>query len=357
MQNLDEIDYRILTVIGKNPLATITEISRETGVNVKTLSKRLQQLIDRKTLIAVSAQICPSTLELESIIFFVNMKFKNIPIMEKLCDLHPYTRFRVRCLGACNGLMIIFMVPKNSLRYLLELFDKLRELGLIEDYTYLTSIAKWTWRDNDFTYYDVKRDEWTFNWDEWGRYFESLKGPNELEAYPPSILHKLDKSDMAVLRELSINARVRLKDLNEKLKIPEYQLSRKMKLYLDSGVIEGFRVLIYSKASNLFNQFIFKCRCPVATTAKFAMAVKKLPFQLTFMPTQEGFTLVIFLPPLGVSYLGEILQNNVDDVKLMWADYRTSMRYWFYGETFKDGVWQADRKMLVDNIIMELKVK
>jgi len=87
------------------------------------------------------------------------------------------------------------------------------------------------------------------------------------------------------------------------------------------------------------------------------MAVKKLPFQLTFMPTQEGFTLVIFLPPLGVSYLGEILQNNVDDVKLMWADYRTSMRYWFYGGTFKDGVWQADRKMLVDNIIMELKVK
>ena len=357
MQNLDEIDYKILTAVGKNPLASIVELSKETGVNVKTLSKRLQQLIDRKILIAISAQICPSALELEPIIIFVNTKFRNISILEKLCDLHPYTRFRVRCLGAFNGLMSVFMIPKNSLKYLLELFDKLRDLGLIDDYTYLASIAKWIWRDNDFTYYDVKKDEWAFNWDEWSRYLESLKGPSELEAYPPSILHKLDKSDMAVLRELSINARVRFKDLSEKLKIPEYHLSRRMKLYLDSGVIEGFRALIYSKASNLFNQFIFKCRCPVATTAKIAMAIKKLPFQSTFMPTQEGFTLVIFLPPLGISYLGEILQRNVDDVKLMWADYRTSMRYWFYGETFKDGVWQADRKMLVDNILMELKIK
>jgi DNA-binding Lrp family transcriptional regulator len=357
MQELDEIDYRILTALGKKPLATITEISKETGVNVKTLSKRLQRLIDEKVLMAVSAQICPSTLELEPILLFINMKFKNLPMIEKLCDLHSYTRFRVRCLGACNGLMSIFMMPRNSLRYLLEFFDRLRELGLIDDYTYLTSIAKWVWKDNDFTYYDVKRDEWTFNWDEWGRYLESLKGPSELEAYPPSILHKLDNGDMALLRELSINARAKFKDLSEKLKIPEYQISRRIKLYLDSGIIEGFRVLVYSKASNLFNQFIFKCRCPVATTAKFAMAIKKLPFQLTFMPTQEGFTLIIFLPPLGVSYLGEILQRNVDDVKLMWADYRTSMRYWFYGETFKDGVWQADRKMLVDNILMELKMK
>jgi len=357
VQELDEIDYKILTAIGKNPLATITEISKETGINVKTLSKRLQGLIESKVIYNVSAQICPSTLELEPIILFINMKFKNIPIIEKLCDLHPYTRFRVRCFGGFNGLMSVFMMPRNSLRYLLELFDRLRELGLIDDYTYLTSIAKWVWRDNDFTYYDMKRDEWTFNWDDWSRYLESLKGPSELEAYPPSILHKLDKADMALLRELSINARAKFKDLSEKLKIPEYQISRRMKLYLDSGVIEGFRVMIKTKASNLFNQFIFKCRCPVATTAKFAMAIKKLPFQLTFMPTQEGFTLIIFLPPLGVSYLGEILQGSVDDVKLMWADYRTSMRYWFYGETFKDGVWQADRKMLVDDILMELRVK
>jgi DNA-binding Lrp family transcriptional regulator len=44
MQELDEIDYRILTALGKNPLATITELSKETGVNVKTLSKRLQAI-------------------------------------------------------------------------------------------------------------------------------------------------------------------------------------------------------------------------------------------------------------------------------------------------------------------------
>jgi DNA-binding Lrp family transcriptional regulator len=357
VQELDEIDYRILTALGRNPLATITELSKETGVNVKTLSKRLQQLIQSKVIRSISAQISPSALGQEPVIIFMNTKWKNTSIVEKVGELHPYTRFSARCLGAFNGLINIFMMPRNSLGYLLELFDRLRGLGLIDDYTYLTSIAKWVWREADFTYYDVRKDEWTFDWDEWSKYVESLKGPAELEAYPPSILHKLDKTDMALLRELSKNARAKFKDLSEKLKIPEYQISRRIKLYLDNGVIEGFRVLIYSKASNLFDQFIFKCRCPVATTAKFAIAFKKLPFPLTFMPTQEGFTLVTLLPPSGVSYLGDILQRNVDDIKLMWADYRTSRRYWFYGETFKDGVWQADRKMLVDDILMELRVK
>ncbi|MCX8168817.1 MAG: AsnC family transcriptional regulator [Candidatus Methanomethylicia archaeon] len=357
MPLLDYLDYKILTILGKNPLATVIELSKELGINVKTLSKRMKLLMKEKVLYNVSAQICPVPLELEPIIVFIDTKLKNIPAIENVGEKHPYTRFSTRCLGSINGLMKIFTIPRNSIKYLLELFDRLREIGLIEKYRYVNSIAKWSYVESDFTYYDPIEDDWKFNWKLWGGNVDSIENVGELEGYPPSILHRMDENDMKILEELSINARVKLKDLSEKLGIPEYHLSRRIKFYLDNGVIEGFRLSLYLKASNLFNQFIFKCICPVNITARFAKAIKKLPFPLTFMPTQEGFVLIILLPPLGISYLGEALQKYVEKVEFMWADYRTSRRYYFYGEPFKGGRWQADKKTLVDNVLERLNLK
>jgi len=355
MQELDELDYRILTALGRNPLARIIDLSEELKVNVKTLSRRLQRLVESKVLYSVSAQICPATLELEPVILFMDVKFKNIPLVEKVGEEHPYTRHSVRCLGKFNGLMMTFAIPRNSMRYLLELFDKLHEIGLIDKYVYVNSIAKWSYVECDFTYYDPTCDEWKFDWENWKRYVDSIRESYTLESYPPSILHKMSEDDMRILRELSINARVRLKDLSDKLKIPEYQISRRIKFYLDNGVIEGFRVILYLKASNVFNQFIFKCKCPVNVTAKLSEAVKKLPFPLTFMPTQEGFTLTILSPPPGISHLGEILQKYANEVEFMWTDYRNSRRYYFYGEPFKNGKWQVDRETLIDNVLRKIK--
>ena len=357
MTFLDSIDYKILTALGRNPLATVVELSKELGINVKTLSKRLRRLIDEKILHSTSAQICPAPLELEPIVFFIDTKIKNVPLIEKIGEEHPYTTFCTRCLGSVNGLMKIFAIPRNSIKYLLELFNRLQEIGLVEKYVFFSSIAKWNYVETDFTHYDPITDNWKFDWKLWEEEVDSIRNVGELEGYPPSILHRMDEKDMKILRELSIDARVKLKDLSEKLGIPEYHLSRRIKFYLDNGVIEGFRLSLYSKASNLFDQFIFKCKCPVDVTARFMKAVKKLPFQLTFIPTQEGFTLVILLPPLGISYLGETLQKYVEKVEFMWADYRTSRRYYFYGEPFKDGRWQTDKKTLVDDILKNINLK
>jgi len=175
MQELDELDYRILTALGRNPLAKVVDLSEELKVNVKTLSKRLQKLVESKVLYSVSAQICPATLELEPVILFMDVKFKNIPLVEKVGEEHLYTWYSVRCLGKFNGLIMIFAIPRNSMRYLLELFDKLHEIGLIDKYVYVNSIAKWSYVECDFTYYDPTRDEWKFDWENWPQVLEKVK--------------------------------------------------------------------------------------------------------------------------------------------------------------------------------------
>jgi len=79
-------------------------------------------------------------------------------------DLHPYTRFRVRCLGETNGHFAMFAVPTGSLSLLLEFFEELRSTGLIKGYRYDVAISSWTHTETDFDYYDVEDDSWSFDW-------------------------------------------------------------------------------------------------------------------------------------------------------------------------------------------------
>ncbi|MEM2136719.1 MAG: winged helix-turn-helix transcriptional regulator [Candidatus Methanomethylicia archaeon] len=355
LRSLDEEDYKILTVLGKNPLSKVVEISKLTGLNVKTVSKRLKNLIESKVLYYVAAQICAPSLDMDSIIVFSNVKFKDIPIIEKVCDLHLYTRYRIRVLGSVNGLLMAFNMPKGSQPLLINLLDELEKLGYIRGYNYYTTIAKWIYNENDFSRYNVREDSWNFDWNVWERRIESVEKA-ELNPYPPSILHQMNEKDMTILRELTINARERLKDISKKTGIPEYHLSRRISFYIDNGVIEGFRVVVYTHASRIFDQFIFKCKCPVTTTAKIATTIKELPFQSTFVPLKEGFILQIFLPPTSISEFGKIIQGKVEEMEFMWADYKTSMRYYFYGEPFKTGRWQIDRKTLINDILTKIKI-
>lgn len=357
MVTLDDIDYRILTILGKEPLGRIIDLSKKVGISNKTFTRRLAKLIANNVFLGVSAQICHPALDLDPILVFINTKFKNLDLIEKMCNLHPYARYRIRCLGAVNGLMAMFAMPRRSISLLLELLDELKEKGVILNYNYTVPIGKWIYGENDFSYYDIKRDTWIFDWRNWEKYLESVKSLEALEEYPPSVLHKMDLKDMMILRELTINARKKLKVIAEKCNVPIYHLSRRMDFYIKNGVIEGFRVLIASHASRLFDLFIFRCKCSIKITSKFAKAIKAIPFQFTFIPLSDGFLLWLFLPPTNVSFLGNILQKYCDDVDFAWADYRSSMRYWFYHEPFVDSKWVANRNMLVRGILRKLDLK
>ena len=352
--SLDEVDYKILTALSKNPLGRINELSKQAEVSDKTFRQRFSKLIENKIFLGVSAQICYPTLSLDPILIFANAKFRNIGILEDMCDLHPYTRYRIRCLGAVNGLIMFFAVPTGSYSLLFELLDELCDRGLIINYTYSIPIGKCICVEHDFSYYDVENDSWSFNWADWEDYLSSMNPPPKIEECPPSILHKMDDRDMLILRYLTINARVKLKYLSRKCNVPIYHLSRRIKFYRRSGVIDSFRVIISSKASRLFDLFHFKCKCSVKVTAKFAKAILKIPFQATLIPLTDGFMLQIFLPPSNISSIGEILQKYCDDVQFIWGDYKSSKRYWFYHEPFVNGKWLSSREYMVDNVLKEL---
>ncbi len=345
-------DVQVLSVLGRRPLEPIKVLSKEADMTTTTVSKRMKQLYNEGILISISAEVSYSSVGLEQFFFFIETPFETIAIVERALDLHPYTRFRVRCLGETNGHFVMFAVPTGSLPLLLEFFEEIGSRGLIKGYRYDVSISSWAYTETDFKHYDVIDDSWDFDWRWWEVNFPETPSPLQ---DTPSVFSYMDDRDMRILRQLTIDARDKKKEIADRAGIPNYHLTRRIKFFDDNNVVDAYRVIVHRNASRLFSTLLFECRCPISVTERFHHAVRELPFQSTQIPTKDGFLLQTALPSLDLPNLGSILQKHCDEVKVSWSDYDSSMRYWFWDEPYLNGKWLSTRKFMVKEVLAGLK--
>ncbi|MEE8354296.1 MAG: hypothetical protein V3S09_00580, partial [Candidatus Bathyarchaeia archaeon] len=208
-------------------------------------------------------------------------------------------------------------------------------------------------KKRNFDYYDPNK-EWLFDWKKWENTLMNMK-PQSLDGPGQSVLHRLDSADMRILRQLSLNARRKSRDIAEKAEVEPYHLSRRRKVMENLGVIQGYRVLAGMHLLQLTSHAIINCKCSIDTTYRVAAAVKMLPFQSTFIQTLQGFVLYTTTTAIDFPILATILLEQCDSAEISWCDYRSSFRYWFYDEPFKDGAWKADHNYMVDTVISKLE--
>ncbi len=345
-------DIQVLTALGRNPLDPTKELSKKADMTAVTFAKRMTQLYKEGILKSVSAQVSFPSLDLHSYFFFTDTPFETIELVERAMDLHPYTQYRVRCLGATNGHFIHFAAPNGSLPLLLRFFDGLHDMELIRDYRYDMAISSWSNSETDFTHYNVEEDTWEYDWGVWEKGFSMA--PPQLEN-TPSVLDMMDERDMRLLRQLTINARDKRKDIADRSGVPNYFLTRRTKFYHSHNVIKSYRVIVHRDASRLFSTLMFVCKCGISKTEMFSQAVSELPFQSTLIPVKEGFILQTSLPSLDFPHLGSILQKHCKEVRILWSDYDSSMRYWLWDEPYQNGRWVSNRKFMVDEVRDQLK--
>jgi len=356
---LDEVDLRVLAALGERPLGSVSWLSERVGISPSTLSKRLSRLAEMNVLERrgfVSAQVCYSSVGLELVAAFMQAPPQRWMLIEEACDAHPYTRYRIRCMGAVNGIFAVFAVPSGTLCLLLQFLDALEREGTITNYHLQTPMNKWIYTEADFRLYEVQTSSWKFDWKRWEEFMEGGEYP-PLQKQPPSVLSQMNRDDMRILRLLSIDARRERKRIAEEVGIPAYQLSRSLKFYRESQVVDAYRIVFGPLVLGLVAVAIFECKSSVEVTEKVAFAASKLPFQSTFVPTQSGFILYSTIPAADFPKLATVLQGHCSSVNIMWGDYSTSMRYWFDNEVsnFQENTWRADREFMVSDVLEKLK--
>lgn len=347
---VDDADLSILTALGREPLGTVQGIGRSTGMTSATVSIRLKKLRQTGALFSVSAQLAYATLGLEPVVTFIEAPFKSLSRLEMLFDRHPYTRYRVRCIGYYNGLYGLFAVPEGALPMLRDFLDELKG-GVITDYRLDTPTNGWAYSEVDYNPYDMIKDQWGFDWARWEASLEGVDIAAPLPKLPVSMLRRLDVKDLRILEQLTIDARRKGKRIAADIGITPYHFTRRMQFLNDNRVLDSYRVIVDKGVSRLVTTFMFLCHCGVDETKRFAAAFTALPFQSTFIPTHQGFFVQASIPPLDLPILGSVLQQHCDKVESLWSDYRSSMRYYFWPGAYRDGSWDDSHEFMVGKVL------
>ena len=343
---------KILTTLGQNPTGTNQELSQACGISPVSAKKHLEALYADKVILGVSAQVDSFAAGLEPIIVMAEVGPENWKTYEEALDIHPYTKYRIRCFGNCIGIFSLFAIPPHSDKHIVDFMERLEEREIVREYQLVTPIANILTVETNFDYYDPEK-EWLFDWEKWEKSLVNIE-PQSLDGPAQSVLHRLNSADMRILRQLSKDSRRKSREIAAEAGVEPYHLSRRRKIMEKMGVIRDYRVIAGMHLLQLTSHAIIKCKCPIDTTNRIAAAVKTLPFQSTFIQTLEGFALYTTTTAIDFPILVTILLEQCDSAEISWCDYRSSVRYWFYDEPFENGAWKADHDYMVDKVISGL---
>lgn len=339
-----------------DPLGSYQRLARLAGISAQTLKRRMLALTEASVILRVGARIRVSALGLQLAPALASVPFSKVRIVEKACDLHPYTRYRVRCLGSTNGLFMIFAIPHGTEFQLTEFFEELKGLGLVNDCKILHTIAEPGYRNPDLRIYDAWFDSWKFNTEKWVQRLDK-EDHEDLQQFAPSTLTHLDIRDLKLLRLLTQDARKPQKLLSQELHVPEYHVSRRLKFIFENGIVPSCEVFLGRKLFRYAPGALIEASCDLGTTRAMAAGLKTLPFQASLFPTSEGFLLFSGLPtPLFIE-IGTVILDRSRASNLMWTDYDTSMRYYFDESPYVEqtGQWRSDRDFVINEPLSGLR--
>lgn len=352
MVEVDVAALKILSILGRKPKASLRSLSKEIGLSPTLLRRKIEKMLSDKVFYGISARINPFALGLEIVLTFVEVPPEKLLLFEKICDLHPYTHYRVRCFGPINGMFVAFQIPIGTTYLLTNLFEELLKRGLIEKWVLEKPTSFPIGCEADYSFYEPGVG-WRFNWRSWA---ENI---NSLEPFEPkkerNVLGLLSRVDMQILRELSKNILRKRGEIAKAVGIELYQLNRRWRRLEDLGVIEGYRVLVGTHLLHVTSYVLFKCKSSTGEAMKLASAVRRLPYQSIFFFTPNGFILYIMMTSSDYPFLASVLRKYCEKMEVYWCDYHSSLRYYFYDGAFSNGSWRSDVDFMVNYILRGIK--
>jgi DNA-binding Lrp family transcriptional regulator len=384
---LSSDEFNLLMVLQNEPKASLRKIAKNLSISPSTARLRIQKMRDKSLIRGTKAQYVPSTLDLETITYLVEINtLDNIKKIEALTDAHNYTVYRNRITGKLNGLFLQFNIPSKAIVHLNNLFDILLEKELISSYRRLHTIQSHTFETMpDIKFFDRETQHWTWNAEKW---FSNLPDATSIKLEPiinKPVFDKFNSFDMILLRQLTRDSDFIQKDFAEAMKVEQYYLTRRKNL-LEETVVNKYRLIFDRTLIQLHDLLIFEVETSKEEALKLGwqlaweqsrfeekyipFKVKKItssgeeevpkfklngvdpfPFSSSFYFTEKGFIWRINLPPGLSTYISEYLWQISKSFSVYRLDHKHPKHYWFYNENFdeKKGEWKTSKEWMMDD--------
>ena len=367
-------EKRVLIALQEKPLATFDVLATMTNLSksaVFGIVKKLEGPPNSIPYFSVKSIPHLNNLGLEPVDVIVKADSeKKLQIIKKVGDEHPYITLYNRSYGDVNGMFIQFMSPMSSINLIQILFQKLKNMGYIDDFSIQKYSSLPIYSTIKIDAWDSEFLSWQFNWKDW---FEknnnstpstSIQPSNQLEG-PESgnIKSWIKQQDIAIIGELIWNARRKNSDMISRLKTRGWDISnptfsRRLKM-VKKECIQTNRVFINPKNFDILNTFLIWGYGDEEELQRIKTQMEIHPIPFISNLKIDGFKLFwyLHLPTSQMSALLFYLRPRLQELHLNYIDSPRTQTYLLNADAWdeKKQKWRIDEDFCNNQVLNSLK--
>lgn len=377
----------VLSALIQDPLLNISKLHEKLetagySISYYAVSQTYQQLLDQQLLrqqrtitdvvvpggsrlqTEVEANYSPETLDLvrHHVIFWSLQSEHSITLFEQICDFHPYTHYRSLLMGVGLHAYAQFDVPANATELMDEFYQQLLATIDAKKYTVIQASYNSISEIALHRFLSDTADHWDFSID--GDRSDNLENTWNALIAPTSyikndyvsVIDKLDKLDLLLLRELTLNAKVKSKDLVTFYNKDRTTLQRR---------ITKLSEQVLTTPSLYYNRQKFDLSSPqmIYGTARDATTINKLhmllsgdnfPFRAELISDKNEFLCNMLVPPSLAPEISHFIWKKIHDVQILTfgVGIQSSWKYPFYPNNYDTELkqWKVSRNYLIDSV-------
>lgn len=365
-------EKRVLIALEEKPLATYDELASMTDLSksvVFGIVKKLEGPPNSIPYFQVKSLPHLYNLGLQRVDVIVKADSeKKLQIIKKLGDEHPYIVFYNRTYGDVNGMLIQLTNPIGSDNLIQTLFQKMKNFGQIDDFKILQYSVPSVYSTIKIDAWDSEYLSWNFSWEDW---FEknnrtapitSNHSIKQLEL-PGSAKNWIKKQDIAIIGELSWNARRKNSDMIAKLKTRGWEItdptfSRRLKLVKEE-CIETHRAIINPINFDILNTFLIwgYGEEKELQNIKTLMELNPIPFLSTLKIDGYKLYWYLHLPTSQMSDLLFYLRPKLQELHINYIDSPRTQTYLLNADAWDEKTqnWIIDEDFYINQVLGSLK--
>ncbi len=332
---LDSGELKILDLMSKDPLVSISRIAQKTGLTLPTVQRTVREL-ERKA--NVWPFLVVDTNQFGISAFLLMLKTKTglaSDVAEEIWKI-PYCGRVYRVYGGMN-LLAYINVPFGNETFIHEFASQLKRAEIVDDFLWY-GIKDFYYGFNP-RYYSPEMGEWNVYWDEWGLWLKeylstkawhrALRSEDEC----PKLQVKINRLDLQIMSILRMNARHAFSDIGHKIGVSGAYVGQRVRRLLDHNVIQP---KIASFRIGLDDAVWVVLDCDDDTTRALVSAFNELPMWQGFSVKGDvsGLAAIMYVPTGETQELLRVFDRYLIDPRLI-NDYSfhviekwTGMRRW-----------------------------
>lgn len=343
-----------MLALESDPFMPMTELAETIGVTRITAKKRVDDLKSRGIIKPSIAIYNFKALDLHRINIYAKVSTnEKLALLEKACDEHPYTFYRVRAFGGGFGLFMQFNIPSKTNALLLDFVEKLRKEGIIEKYEWLESNQFSAESYSNLSCFNSEFSSWEFSWEDWFKQLQNQKTTSPNIDSPKVDYSTFNPSHFKILRLLTADGSLKQTDIKEKLNLSRTQAHREFNYVMDN-YIDKIRFMYDREIFDLNETYLAigkNIERSFSNQLFNTIVSNPPPFRLALDISNDNKILLwANMTHSQASVFAFSIWQEISSAEIYVLNTKNSLMYWFYPDNFdfESLSWKVSKSYFID---------